>query len=85
MGWRQTVQKNQPLVVAAALVIIVGCGLWIASGSGSRNAVPGKVYFFDISTGRLFPADRNQLPPMTAPISRIRLVVIRITFDVKVS
>jgi len=67
MGWRQTVQKNRPLVVAVTVVVIAGCFFWITSQGDKRGAVPGNVYFYDLKTRQLFSVNRNKQPPMIAP------------------
>lgn len=66
MGLREIMQSNQPIVAVLAVVVIVGSIVWM-SGGGSGNSLPKSVYFYDLGSGELFPADRAAQPPIDAP------------------
>lgn len=69
-GLRETLNRNSALVTVAALVLLmVSLGLVFLrlGGSGGGGAAVTELYFYDLSTGELFVADRDAVPPHDAP------------------
>lgn len=65
LGLRETLQRNQGAVAVAAVLVIVGCVVWISTG-GRGKGVSKEIYFYDIGTKKLFAVDRKSQPPIDA-------------------
>jgi len=66
MAFRDIIQKNPAvtaLVCASIVVVAVVMAVGNARPRGSKP--PDQVWFYDLSTGRLFTTDRSAVPPIT--------------------
>jgi hypothetical protein len=66
MSIRDNFQNHPVVTVLVCAIVAIMAVLVVVNKSGSSGTTPPRVaWFYDLSTGRLFTADRGEVPPLT--------------------